>query len=87
MLCYPWHDYMPNDLVHREAGLRQVTCVVRERQLRLYEHVARLFQEDLAHRFFSCRGWTMPRGRPQPSWLRQLEPYLKDTDMAGLASA
>ena len=31
-----------DDLVLREAGLRQVTCIVRERQLRLYGHVARL---------------------------------------------
>ena len=41
ILCYRWHEYMSNDLVHREAGLRQVTCIGRERQLRLYAHVAR----------------------------------------------
>ena len=29
----------------------------------------------------------MPSGRPQTSWLRQVESYLKDTGMAGLASA
>ena len=29
----------------------------------------------------------MPRVRPQASWLRQVEAYLKDTGMAGLASA
>ena len=28
----------------------------------------------------------MPRGRPQASRLRQVEFYLKDVDMAGLAS-
>ena len=27
----------------------------------------------------------MPRGRPQASWLRQVESYLKDTGMADLA--
>ena len=40
-------------------------------------------------RILSCRvpsGWTMPRGRPQASWLRQVESYLRDTGMAGLAS-
>ena len=36
ILGYRWHDYMCNDLGIREAGLRQVTCIVRERQLRLY---------------------------------------------------
>ena len=39
---------MSNDLVLREAGLRQVTCIVRERQLRLYGHVAQLPAEDPA---------------------------------------
>ena len=29
----------------------------------------------------------MPRGRPHASWLRQVESHLKDTGMAGLASA
>ena len=50
---YRWHDYMSNDLVLREAGLRQVTCIVHERQLRLY--VARRPAEDPAHRILSCR--------------------------------
>ena len=40
MLGYRWHDCMSNDLVLREPGLRQVTCIVRERRLRLYGHVA-----------------------------------------------
>ena len=85
-----WHDYMSNDLVVMEAGLRQVTSIVRERQLRLYGHVARLLAEDLVRRIFSCRDprdWTLPRGRPLPSWLRQVESYLMDTGMTGLASA
>ena len=29
----------------------------------------------------------MPRGRPQASWLRQMESYLTDIDMTGLVSA
>ena len=46
--------------------------------------------EDPAHRILSCRdpsGWSMPRGRPHASWLRQVESYLKDAGMTGLASA
>ena len=31
ILGYRWHDYMSNDLVLREAGLRQVTCIVRHK--------------------------------------------------------
>ena len=42
ILGYRWHDSMSNDLVLREADLRQVTCIVREGQLRLYGHVVRL---------------------------------------------
>ena len=58
ILSYRWHDYMSNDLVLKEAGLRQVTCLVRERQLRLYGHVVRLPAEDPAHRilFVEIRG-------------------------------
>ena len=65
ILGYRWHDYKSNDLVLREAGLRQVTCIVRERQLRLYGHVARHPAEDPVHWILSYRdpsGWTMPRG-------------------------
>ena len=32
ILGYRWQDYMSNDLVLRGAGLRQVTCIVCERQ-------------------------------------------------------
>ena len=63
-----------------EAGLRQVACIVRERQLRLYGHVTRLLAEDPAYRILSCRDpsdWTMPRGRPQASWLYQVESYVR----------
>ena len=80
---------MSNDLVLREAGLRQVTCIVREHQVRLYGHVARLPAEDPAHRILSHRGsegLDHAEGRPHASWLRQVESYLKDAGMAGLTS-
>ena len=60
---------------YSEAGLRQVTCIIHERQLRLYGHVARLHPDDPAYRILFCRdpsGWTMPRERPQASCLRQM---------------
>ena len=91
ILGYRWHDYISNDLVLMEAGLRQVTCIVRERQLRLYGHVARLPAEDPALRILSRRnprGWTMPSGRQHAPWLRHVESYFcGDRGMAGLASA
>ena len=33
--------------------------------------------------FMFIRGWIMPWGRPQASWLAQLDSYLKDMGMAG----
>ena len=68
----------------------KVTCIARERQLRLHGHVARLAAEDPAHRIFSCRDprdWIMPRGRPHGSGLSQVESHLKDMGMAGQSSA
>ena len=80
ILGHRWHEYISNNLVLREAGLRHVTCIVRERQLRLYGHVARLPTEDPSHRILfvgirgagPCRelamprGWTLPRGWSMP---------------------
>ena len=58
---------MTDGLLLREAGVRQVTCIVRERQLRLYGHVARLPVEYLAYRIL---------------FWRQVESYLKNAGMA-----
>ena len=48
--------------------------------LRLYGHVERLPVEDPAHRIISCRD-------PRRWIMRQVEFYLKDTGMRGLAFA
>ena len=83
-----WYSRYAGDLSQpRETGLRQVTCISRmplssalpivickvyERQLRLYEHVARFLSEDSAHRILSCRdprAWAKPFGpAPGPRW-------------------
>ena len=70
---------------HEIKWLNQIKWIVRERQLRLYGHVAQLPVEDLAHRILFCRdprGWSMPKGRPKASWLHQVESYLRNTGMA-----
>ena len=54
ILCYRWHGYMSIDRVLREAGLKQVTCIDRERYLPRYRRAARLPAEDPAHQIFSC---------------------------------
>ena len=74
----------------REDGMRQFTCIIRERQLRIYGHVARLLAQDPAHRILSSQdpcGWSMPLGCPLLSWLRQVEFNLKDMSITDSASA
>ena len=41
-----------DDMLLREASLRQIKSIVRERQLLLYWHVAQFPSEDPAHRMF-----------------------------------
>ena len=58
-----------------------VTCIVHERQLRLYGHVARFPDADPAHQILSAREsceWRRPMGRPCASWLQQVDQYLKE---------
>ncbi len=72
-----------------ETQMRFVTCIVREHQLRLYGHVARFPDADLAHQILSARKsreWRRPMGRPRASWLQQVDRHLKEMGM-GQASA
>ena len=69
--------------------MRFVTCIVRERQLRLYRHVARFPDADPTHQILSVREpreWRRPRGRSHASWLQQVDQPLMEMGM-GLASA
>ena len=55
--------------------MRFVPCIVRERQLRPYGHVARFPDADPAHQILSARKsreWSRPMGRPRASWLQQV---------------
>ena len=89
ILGYRWSDFVSNERLLRETQLRFVTCIVLEHQLRLYGHVARFPDADLAHQIFSVREtreWRRPTGRPHASWLQQVDQHLKDLGM-GQASA
>ena len=69
--------------------MRFVTCIVDERQLRLYGHVARFPDADSAHQILSAREpheWRRPMGQPCASWLQQVDQHLKEMGM-GQASA
>ena len=64
--------------------MRFVTCIVRERQLQLYGHVAGFPDADPAHQIFSVREsreWRRPMGRPLASWLQQVDQHLKEMEI------
>ena len=68
-------------IVLNEAGLRQVTFTVRERELRLCGDMLRGFlQRNLRlNAVLSESGcWTVPNGRPLASRLRDVDSFLKD---------
>ena len=76
IMGYRWDDFVSNHRLHRETGVGPVTHTIRDRQLRLYGHLARLPEVDPAHRVVSTRdnpGWRRPRGRPRRSWLEQID--------------
>lgn len=76
VMGYRWFDFVSNQRLLRETDSRPITCIVRQRQLRLYGHVARYPEVDPAHRVVSVRDnpvWRRPRGRPQLSWLEQVD--------------
>ena len=89
ILGYRWSDFVSNERLLRETRMRFVTCIVRERQLRLCGHVAHFPDADPAHQILSVREpreWRRPMGRPRASWLQQVDRHLKEMGM-GLASA
>ena len=68
---YRWSDFVSNERLLRETQMRFVTCIVRERQLRLYGHVAHFPDTDPAYQILSAREpheWRRPMGRPRASW-------------------
>ena len=89
ILGYRWLDFVSNQRLLRETQMRFVTCIVRERQLRLYGHVARFPDADPAHQILSAmepREWRRTMGRPRASSLQQVHRHLKEMGM-GQASA
>ncbi|XP_069989465.1 uncharacterized protein [Penaeus vannamei] len=75
IMGYCWQDHVSNQPLHHEIGTGPITCAIRDRQLRLYDHLVRFPQDDPAHQVVSVRdshGWRRPVGRPMKSWLRQI---------------
>ncbi|XP_069980130.1 uncharacterized protein [Penaeus vannamei] len=70
IMGYYWRDRVSNQRLQRETSTGPITCIIRDRQIRLYGHLARFHKDDLAHQVVSVRdnpGWTKPVGRPRKS--------------------
>lgn len=81
IMGYSWEDFVSNQRLHRETGVGPVTRTIRDRQLRLYGHLARLPEVDPAHQVVSTRDdprWRRPVGRPCKSWLGQIDQTCHD---------
>ncbi len=71
-----WYDFVSNQRLLRETDSTPITWTVRQRQLRLYGHVAHYHKADPAHRVVSVRDnseWRRLRGRPRNLWLEQVD--------------
>ena len=55
IMGYRWYDFVSDQRLLREIDLRPITSIVRQRQLRLYGHVARYPEADPAYRVVSVR--------------------------------
>ena len=89
MLGYRWSDFVSKEWLLIETQMRFVACIVLERQLRLYGHVARFPDADSVHQILSAREpheWRRLMGQPRASWLQQIDRHLNEMGM-GQASA
>ena len=76
IMGYRWYDRISNQRLLSETESRHIGCIVRERQLRLYGHVARLPEVDPAHLVVLVGDnpeWIRPLGRPRETWLRKVD--------------
>ena len=89
ILGYRWSDHVSNEWLLGESRMRPITCMIRERQMRLYGHVARFPAGDPAGRILSARepaGRTRPVGRPHDTWLRQMDRHFAGVGMGRVAA-
>ena len=88
-LGYRWLDFVSNERLLRETQMRFVSCIVRERQLRLYGHASRFPDADPAHQVLSVREsceWRRPMDGSHASELQKVDWHLNEMGM-GEASA
>ena len=76
IIGYRWNYFVSNQRLLRETESRSIITIVRLRQLRPYGHMACYPEADSAPRVIFERDnpdWRRPRGRPQSSWLGQVD--------------
>ncbi len=81
---YRWSDFVSNQRLLAETTMSPVTYLIRERQLRLFGHVARYHESDPAYQALFAEdpdGWKRPVGRPHASWSQQVGRYLSEMDL------
>ena len=79
-----------NQRLFRKTDSRPITSLVRQRQLRLYGHVVRYLESDPVYLVVSEKGnpsRRRPRGRPQKSWLRQVDAFCWELLSMGMEPA
>ena len=89
ILGYRWNDFVSNQRLLEETRMRWITCIIRERQLRLFGHVARFPESNPAYRILfedHPEGWRRPRGRPKSSWLQQMDQHLRGMGLDQLSA-
>ena len=76
---------LSNERLLRETQMRFATCIVCERQLWLYGHVAHFPDALPAHQILSARQsreWRRPICQPRALWLQQVDQHLNEMGMA-----
>ena len=91
IMGYRWDNFVSSDRLLRETGIaHQVTCMIRQCQLRLFGHVARYPESDPVSRVITkevSRAWGRPRGRPPVSWLQRIDGHCRELGLPGRADA
>ncbi|KAG2466668.1 PDE8B phosphodiesterase, partial [Polypterus senegalus] len=67
ILGYCWFDFVLNERLLMESRMRHITCIVRERQLWHYGHVARFSKGDPAHRILITEDKQLDQAKGMPT--------------------
>ena len=78
IMGYRRDNFVSNNRLLRETGMNQVTCMIRQRQLRLFGHVVRFPRSDPFSRVILeeiSLAWIRPRGRTPVTRLKRIDDH------------